>query len=185
MHLIYFSVIAILLISVYPNYVQGLKVLVFLPGTTDGERQVVNRLAQELAYRNHAVSTFKGIIIPEVKYLVMQRLHMVRELKLNLGLPKEVYEPVKRSGDYGPWLPQYDVKEYILPFWKAYTNACEPILNSDLMDRLRDEIYDVAVVYAGNPCNLGLVHALSIPFIYFDTTGYSDEIVRYKSCFSY
>lgn len=169
--------ILVTFIALHTKLINCLNVVVFLPGTTDGERQILNRIAQELAYKNHGVCTFKGIIIPEVKYIVMQRLHLVRELKLNLGLSKEIYEPMKTAGNKGIWSPDYDTKEYILPFWKGYANACEPILNSDLMDRLRDEVYDVALVYAGNPCYLGIVHALSIPFIYFDTTGFSDEIV--------
>lgn len=38
----------------------------------------------------------------------------------------------------------------------------------------RDNI-DVAIVYAGNPCQLAIVHALGIPFIYFDLNGFTDE----------
>lgn len=38
----------------------------------------------------------------------------------------------------------------------------------------RDNI-DVAIVYAGNPCQLAIVYTLGIPFIYFDLNGLTDE----------
>lgn len=45
------------------------------------------------------------------------------------------------------------------------------MLNSDLLDNLKSENIDVAIVYNGNPCQLAIVHALHIPFIYFDLEG--------------
>ena len=54
-------------------------------------------------------------------------------------------------------------------------NACDTLINSDLMHRFRDDKYDVAIVHSGNPCNLAMVWALNIPFIYFDVEGLSDQ----------
>jgi hypothetical protein len=45
------------------------------------------------------------------------------------------------------------------------------------METLKRDQIEVAVVYSGNPCQLALVHALSIPFIYFDLDGFTDETV--------
>lgn len=158
----------------------AINIVVFLPGTTDDERKVLNRLAQELAFRNHHVCAFRAIIIPEQKFLVQPRLHDVRELKLNTNVSRDLYEPVKNLGnDQAIWNVDYDSSDrYMIPIWTAHASACETILDSDLMDRLKDELYDVAVVYAGNPCHLGIVHALAMPFIYYDLQGYTDEVVR-------
>ncbi|KAK6013991.1 hypothetical protein OSTOST_20664 [Ostertagia ostertagi] len=37
------------------------------------------------------------------------------------------------------------------------------MLNSNLMDTLKKESIDVAIVYAGNPCQLAITHVLAIP----------------------
>ncbi|KAK6045899.1 hypothetical protein COOONC_16596 [Cooperia oncophora] len=49
------------------------------------------------------------------------------------------------------------------------------MLNSNLMDTLKKENIDVAIVYAGNPCQLAITRVLAIPVIYFDLEGLSDE----------
>lgn len=43
------------------------------------------------------------------------------------------------------------------------------------METLKRDQVEVAVVYSGNPCQLAFVHALGIPFIYFDLDGLTDE----------
>lgn len=39
------------------------------------------------------------------------------------------------------------------------------------MDTLKKDNIDIAIVYAGNPCQLAILHTLQIPFIYFDVEG--------------
>lgn len=172
--------IGLFLLAYFFRISSAVNVVVFLPGTTDDEKRIFNRLAQELAFRNHHVCVFRSIIIPEKKFLVQPRLQDVRELRLNANLSRETHERVSELGnDEAIWLAEYDSSDKrLIPIWTAHANACDSTLDSDLMDRLRDELYDVAVVYAGNPCYLGIVHALSMPFIYFDARGYTDEIVR-------
>ena len=41
------------------------------------------------------------------------------------------------------------------------------------MDTLKKDKLDVAIIYAGNPCQLAIVHVLGIPFIYYDLNGIS------------
>lgn len=45
------------------------------------------------------------------------------------------------------------------------------------MDSLKKDKIDVALVYAGNPCQLAVMHVMGIPFIYVDLQGYTDETV--------
>ena len=51
------------------------------------------------------------------------------------------------------------------------------MLNSNLMDTLKKDQIDVAIVYSGNPCQLAIMHVLGIPFIYFDLEGFTDETI--------
>lgn len=51
------------------------------------------------------------------------------------------------------------------------------MINSDLMDNLKKENIDVAIVYVGNPCLLGIVYTLKIPFIFFDVEGNFDNLI--------
>lgn len=51
------------------------------------------------------------------------------------------------------------------------------LLNSNLMDTLKRDQIEVAIVYSGNPCQLAFVHALGIPFIYYDMEGFTDETI--------
>ncbi len=81
----------------------GINVIVFMPGTWDFERKVLNRLTQELAFRNHGTASFKGVIIPEKRWLVRQKLHLVRELSLKTGVPETIYGPLKEIGNEIPW----------------------------------------------------------------------------------
>lgn len=151
--------------------------MIFLPGTTEDERRPLKRFAQHLAFKNHGVATFKCVLIPEERYLVKPKLHMVREIQLQAGLDKELYQSIQSIGDEAPWSSHYEAMEYQKPLWMGYTKACEAILSSDLMDRLKSDSYDVALVYSGQPCHLAVVHALAIPFIYYDMAGFSDETV--------
>lgn len=43
------------------------------------------------------------------------------------------------------------------------------------MEILAKEQIDTAIIYNGNPCQLAIVHALNIPYIYFDLEGFSLE----------
>jgi hypothetical protein len=45
------------------------------------------------------------------------------------------------------------------------------------METLKRDQIEVAIVYSGNPCQLAFVHALGIPFIYYDLEGFTDETV--------
>lgn len=163
------------------TWTSAINIIVFLPGTTEYERQPLNKIAQHLVFKNHGLSTFKSILIPEKRYLVKQKIHLARELGLNTGIPKEMYQAIEQLGNEIPWRRNYDTVDYIKPMWKAYANACEPVLNSDLMERMKQDQYDVALVYAGNPCNLAIVHAMAVPFIYFDMWGFTDETVAASS----
>jgi hypothetical protein len=45
------------------------------------------------------------------------------------------------------------------------------------METMKRDQVEVAVVYSGNPCQLAFVHALGLPFIYFDLDGLTDETI--------
>lgn len=153
--------------------VNAVNVLIFLHGTTQFERSSLEFLAMNLGARHHGTASFKGIIIPEEPRLVKPKLHMVREMTLKNMAPEELYDPIVKIGNEIPWRRDQDQIDHQLPYWRAYNHSCNLILNSNLMDKLKKEKFDVAVVYAGNPCNLAIVHALAMPFIYFDLTGRS------------
>lgn len=44
-------------------------------------------------------------------------------------------------------------------------------MNSNLVDSLKKESLDLAIVYSGNPCLNALTHLVAVPTIYFDTEG--------------
>lgn len=153
--------------------VDAVNVLIFLHGTTQFERNTLEFIAMQLGARNHGTATFKGILIPEEPRLVKHKLHMVREMTLKDMAPENLYQPLVEIGNEIPWRREQDQIDHQLPYWRAYNHSCDLILNSNLMDKLKKEKFDVAVVYAGNPCQLAIVHALAMPFIYFDLTGSS------------
>jgi len=51
------------------------------------------------------------------------------------------------------------------------------MIHSDMMEVLRRDQIDLAIVYAGNPCQIGIVYTLGIPFIYVDMDGLTDETI--------
>ncbi|VDK42732.1 unnamed protein product [Anisakis simplex] len=155
--------------------VNALSVVLFLIGTTQDQRSLFEYLAQQLALRNHKVHTVKPILIPEEPRLVQQKLHLVHEITLKNLLPFQLYAPLQATGNNIPWMEKYDSEEHMIPYYRAHAHACKRMLNSDLVDKLKMEKLDLAIVYSGDACQLAIVHALQIPFIYFDTDGFTDE----------
>ncbi|KFD71152.1 hypothetical protein M514_05006 [Trichuris suis] len=155
--------------------VSSLRIAIFVPDVPEEARNGLNQLAQQLAYRNHYVLTFRALLLPEVRYLVMHKLNMVEEIKLEVGLPQSLQESLRNLGGRSVWTLPYGSPEPVRPLIEANVEACRVILNSDLTDHLRRVSLDLAVVYSGNPCYLGIVQNLSLPFVYFDTDGLQDE----------
>ncbi|KFD54229.1 hypothetical protein M513_05006 [Trichuris suis] len=155
--------------------VSSLRIAIFVPDVPEEARNGLNQLAQQLAYRNHYVLTFRALLLPEVRYLVMHKLNMVEEIKLEVGLPQSLQESLRNLGGRSVWTLPYGSTEPVRPLIEANVEACRVILNSDLTDHLRHVSLDLAVVYSGNPCYLGIVQNLSLPFVYFDTDGLQDD----------
>ncbi|CAD5214353.1 unnamed protein product [Bursaphelenchus xylophilus] len=153
------------------------NVLFFLHGTNQFDRHVFEFLAQQIALRHHNVITVKPILIPEEPRLVKPRLHLVKEKIVKNLLPQELYGPIERVGSSVPWERNYQLDAYNHPYWAGYNASCYKLINSNLMDTLKKEQIEVALVYSGNPCQLAMVHALSIPFIYYDLDGLTDETI--------
>ncbi|KAI6228587.1 Glucuronosyltransferase [Aphelenchoides fujianensis] len=152
-------------------------VLFFLLGTNAADRHVFEFLAQQVALRHHDTITVKPVLIPEEPRLVKPRLHLVREKMLKNLLPKRLFQPLEEVGSEVPWRKTYELDAYEEPYWRAHNHSCEKMLNSNLMSTLKKDQIEVAVVYGGNPCQLAIVHALGIPFVYFDLEGFTDETV--------
>jgi hypothetical protein len=57
-------------------------------------------------------------------------------------------------------------------FGRAHALACQSLIDSDVMVRLREGNYDVALVYAEQPCAAALVRAINVPLIWIDTQGW-------------
>uniref|UniRef100_A0A1I8A401 glucuronosyltransferase n=1 Tax=Steinernema glaseri TaxID=37863 RepID=A0A1I8A401_9BILA len=153
----------------------SLNVLLFLIGTTQFERSTFEYLAQQLALRHHNTITVKPILIPEEPRLVKPKLHLVREKTLKNMLPKKLYSPLETVGNDKPWRREYVLEDFYEPYWAAHNHSCHKILNSNLMDTLKKDQIEVAIVYSGNPCQLAIAHVLGIPYIYFDLEGFTDE----------
>uniref|UniRef100_A0A7I4YIF6 UDP-glucuronosyltransferase n=1 Tax=Haemonchus contortus TaxID=6289 RepID=A0A7I4YIF6_HAECO len=153
----------------------SLNILLFLLGTNQYERNIFEFLAQQLALRHHQVTTVKPILIPEEPRLVKPKLHLVKEKTLKNLLPRELSDALQKAYDVTPWKNEYEEEDYDEVYWKAHNASCYKMLNSNLMDTIRKETIDVAIVYAGNPCQLAITHVLAIPVIYFDLEGLSDE----------
>ncbi|GMR62015.1 hypothetical protein PMAYCL1PPCAC_32210 [Pristionchus mayeri] len=153
----------------------ALNILVFLLGTSQPERATLEHVAQQLALRHHTVVTVKPVLIPEEPRLVKPRLHLVREKTMKNLLDKKMYRPLEQAYDVAPWQAGYDYDDFLLPYYAAHNASCARIINSDLIDGLRKDNLDVAVVYAGNPCQLAVAHILGVPSVYFDLEGLTDE----------
>ncbi|GMT06987.1 hypothetical protein PENTCL1PPCAC_29161 [Pristionchus entomophagus] len=153
----------------------ALNILVFLLGTQQQERATMEHMAQQLALRHHSVVSVKPILIPEEPRLVMQRLHLVREKTMKNLLHKTQFRPLEQAFDIAPWQSGYDYDDYLVPYYAAHNATCARIINSDLIDGLRKDSLDVALVYAGNPYQLAVAHVLGIPTVYFDLEGLTDE----------
>ncbi|VDM45714.1 unnamed protein product [Toxocara canis] len=165
----------LILISCLLSETTAINILLFLIGTTQFERGIFEYLAQQLALRNHKTITVKPVLIPEEARLVKSKLHLVHEKTLNNLLPRRLFKPLEAAGNEVPWKNTYETDEYMYPYYAAHVYACKKMLNSNLMDTLKRDKIDVAIVYSGNPCQLAIVHALHIPFIYFDIEGFTDE----------
>ncbi|VDD87192.1 unnamed protein product [Enterobius vermicularis] len=155
--------------------VESVTILLFLIGTTQFERSMFEFLAQQLALRNHNTITVKPILIPEEPRLVKPKLHLVREKTLKNLLPRQMYEKLETIGNSIPWQKTYELDAHRIPYYAAHNHSCYKMLNSNLMDTLKKDNIDIAIVYAGNPCQLAILHTLQIPFIYFDVEGFTDE----------
>uniref|UniRef100_A0A0N5AEY5 glucuronosyltransferase n=1 Tax=Syphacia muris TaxID=451379 RepID=A0A0N5AEY5_9BILA len=152
----------------------ALTILFFLIGTTQFERSIFEFMAQQLALRNHNTITVKPILIPEEPRLVKPKLHLVREKTLKNLLPKLVFFVI---GSDVPWRKTYEYEAFQLPYYAAHNHSCYKMINSNLMDTLKKDNIDVAIVYSGNPCQLGILQTLQIPFIYFDLEGFTAETI--------
>ncbi|KAI6184932.1 Glucuronosyltransferase [Aphelenchoides bicaudatus] len=159
------------------HFVHSANVLFFLIGTNAFDRHIFEFIAQQIALRHHNVVTIKPVLIPEEPRLVKPRLHMVREKMIKNTLPSHMYEPLERIGSDVPWRKTYELDAHVEPLWKAHNHSCGMLLNSNLMETLKRDQVEVAVVYSGNPCQLAFVHSLGIPFIYYDLDGLTDETV--------
>jgi hypothetical protein len=155
----------------------SINILLFLIGTNQFERNTFEYLAQQLALRHHSVITVKPMLVPEEPRLVKPKLHLVREKTLKNLLPGTLYKPLENVGGEVPWKSTYEVDAFDYPYWKAHNFSCAKMLNSNLMDTLKKDKIDVGIVYAGNPCQIAILHVLGIPFIYYDVDGFTDETV--------
>ncbi|OUC40706.1 UDP-glucoronosyl and UDP-glucosyl transferase [Trichinella nativa] len=158
-------------------FVQSLKIIIFTPDSPNAGREALNKLAQELAFRNHDVFTFRTLLLPEQPYLVVQRPHKVTEFKLQIDLPTEWILHLRAFGNASIWTTEYGDQKYLHLLWKAQVEACSTTLNSDFLDRLRQITPDVCIIPSDDPCALGIVHALKLPFIYYDSDGLQDETI--------
>ncbi|CAD5210434.1 unnamed protein product [Bursaphelenchus okinawaensis] len=168
---------AFLLLLTFISYVTPANVLFFLHGTNQFDRHIFEFLAQQIALRHHNVVTVKPILVPEEPRLVKPRLHLVREKIIKNTLPKELYGPIEDVSSTVPWNKNYELDSYNVPYWAGYNASCYKLINSNLMETIKRDQIEVAVIYNNNPCQLAIVHALSIPFIYFDLEGLSDETI--------
>uniref|UniRef100_A0A0N4Z9L1 glucuronosyltransferase n=1 Tax=Parastrongyloides trichosuri TaxID=131310 RepID=A0A0N4Z9L1_PARTI len=172
------KILKLFLYIILPIYeIESVNVLFFLIGTNQFERHIFEYMAQQLALRHHTTVTVKPILIPEEPRLVKHKLHMVKEKVIKNMLPKELYEPLVKIGSDVPWRETYEYETMDEPYWTAHNYSCGKMLNSDLMDIIKKEEIDVAIVYSKNPCQLSLLHVLGIPFIYFDLDGFTDETI--------
>lgn len=96
-----------------------------------------------------------------------------------------------------PWRTTYEYDAFEEPYRKAFNFSCEKVrityfpaifsnllvflqmLNSNLMEVLSKEQIDLAILdTSGNPCELGIVHTMGIPFIYYDVRGFTENTRR-------
>ncbi|CCD83461.1 glucuronosyltransferase [Caenorhabditis elegans] len=155
--------------------VTSLNILVFLLGTNQFERNIFEFLAQQLALRHHNVISIKPVLIPEEPRLVKPKLHLVREKVIKNVLNKDLFKPLEDAVPNAAWRSTYDFDNYLEPYYKAHNASCYKLLNSNLVDSLKKESLDLAIVYSGNPCLNALTHLVAVPTIYFDTEGLTDE----------
>uniref|UniRef100_A0A183CDS7 SAM_MT_RSMB_NOP domain-containing protein n=1 Tax=Globodera pallida TaxID=36090 RepID=A0A183CDS7_GLOPA len=177
---------------VIPFSADGLSFLFFLIGTNQFERHTFEFMAQELARRAHKVTTVKPILVPEEPRLVKPLLHMVHEKVLKDVLPRRLFEPLGRVGQNVPWSEEAGEESALrAPYWAAHNYSCGKVkmnwnwketrlnivklLNSNLMEVIARADIDLAILYTGDPCLMGIVHALGIPFVLFDLEGVTDE----------
>ncbi|VDP17417.1 unnamed protein product [Soboliphyme baturini] len=137
---------------------ESLKVLLFMPEMNDEVLESLNMFAVNLISRNHEVTTFQMVVVPEQRQ------------------PTCSNSVLKQLGNRAPWYSDFKEEFDTDLFYEVHLNVCTRLLHSDTLDRLASVHFDVALVYAGNPCILMLAHALSLPFIYYDKNGFSDEI---------
>ncbi|PIC18957.1 hypothetical protein B9Z55_024665 [Caenorhabditis nigoni] len=155
--------------------VTSLNILVFLIGTNQFERNIFEFLAQQLALRHHNVISIKPVLIPEEPRLVKPKLHLVREKVIKNVLSKDLFKPLEDAVPNTAWRADYDYDCYLEPYYRAHNASCYKLLNSNLVDSLKKESLDLAIVYSGNPCLNALTHLVAVPTIYFDTEGLTDE----------
>ncbi|CAL2050419.1 unnamed protein product [Caenorhabditis brenneri] len=163
------------LLSCLVQIVTSLNILVFLLGTNQFERNIFEFLAQQLALRHHNVISIKPVLIPEEPRLVKPKLHLVREKVIKNVLSKDLFKPLEDAVPNTAWRVDYDYDSYLEPYYRAHNASCYKLLNSNLVDSLKKESLDLAIVYSGNPCLNALTHLVAVPTIYFDTEGLTDE----------
>lgn len=144
-------------------------------GTNQFERNIFEFLAQQLALRHHNVISIKPVLIPEEPRLVKPKLHLVREKVIKNVLSKDLFKPLEDAVPNTAWRVDYDYDSYLEPYYEAHNASCYKLLNSNLVDSLKKESLNLAIVYSGNPCLNALTHLVAVPTIYFDTEGLTDE----------
>jgi len=159
----------------------AVRVVVFVQGTTQMERQPMLYIAQQLSHHNHKVATVKTVVIPEIKQLVKQRLHEVRELQMGGGTPADILARLtaapRDAWNYTGAHAYHQSSEYMAGVYEAaYAAVCQASLDTDVMPRLREGSYDVALAFLETPCNAMVAAELNIPVVLLDQHGFTDDL---------
>lgn len=148
--------------------VHSRKVLVFVPGFTDGQIKLFVRLGDLLTNSGHNVTLFRPQYNPDV------RQHDPK----STGVKEIRYTVVEDATVYRQWLQDVSdtlYRDTASNLWSAISYAwdgsqkfaldgCDKILrDSKMLAQLKNERFDVAVVEAEDVCAFGLVRVLAIP----------------------
>uniref|UniRef100_A0A8R1DQV2 UDP-glucuronosyltransferase n=1 Tax=Caenorhabditis japonica TaxID=281687 RepID=A0A8R1DQV2_CAEJA len=125
----------------------------------------------------YLLHSFALLHIPKAKEprLVKPKLHLVREKVIKNVLTKDLYKPLEDAVPNTAWRADYDYENYLEPYYQAHNASCYKLLNSNLVDSLKKESLDLAIVYSGNPCLSALTYLIAVPTVYVDTEGLTDE----------
>lgn len=161
--------ISLLMVALAPCLF-GYKVLLFVPGMSNSQTLYFARIGELLAQHGHEVTSFKAIYDPRANKTVAVG---VKEINVKTSDSSDEFLKFQLKFQGSAFTTENNFDPYAMfEFKKFMQEGCEyQILQKELLEQLKAEKFDIALVNMYEFCPFGMVKLLEIPtYIWVSST---------------